>query len=305
MRYNSVWKPFVILLNLCTSFIAYSDDILGEWNAQKDIKNFSPYQYDNAKNWNSKQIASMLESNTTWSQLFFISYGARHRYNQGDTTIIKELIRLVQKNKVIPMTETYKLIIWERIANGDMVFEGRGIIIDDDLFNVAGKANWILRYIYGVRFGLVKINSTQFALDEMARKWTELYKGRSSGAIPEEIHNSKTLACLKDTLVLKTLIGTLQPSEKKTQYINTCLEQFKLKSVPKDPLVSGYYCNPDNYTIEYLNKIIELKTPLKSPDAWKRWYETNKSKIVYDEKKKKFVIPKTPIKKNTPQPNKK
>jgi hypothetical protein len=219
--------------------------------------------------------------------------------------MIKELIKLVQKNKVIPMTETYKLIIWERIRNGDMVFEGRGIIVDDDLFNVAGKANWILRYIYGVRFGLVQINSTQFALDELARKWTELYKGRSAGATPEVIHNSKTLACLKDTLVLKTLIFTLQPSEKKTQYINTCLEQFKLKSVPKDPLVSGYYCNPDNYAIEYLNKIVELKSPLKSADAWKRWYDANKSKIVYDEKKKKFVIPKPAQKKNTSQGNKK
>ncbi|MCS7077229.1 MAG: hypothetical protein NZ455_11000 [Bacteroidia bacterium] len=278
-------------------FSAHADDILGEWNVQKDIKNFSPYQYENAKSWTSKQIATMLENNTTWSQLFFLSYGARHRYNSGDTSIIKELIQLVQKNRVIPMTETYKLIIWERIANGDMVFEGRGIIVDDDLFNVAGKANWILRYIYGVRFGLVKINSTQFALDELARRWTELYKGKSAGAVPEEIHNSKTLACLKDTLVLKTLIGTLNPSEKKTQYINTCLEQFKIKSVPKDPLVSGYYCNPDNYTIEYLNKIIELKSPLKTPDAWKRWYEANKSKIVYDEKKKKFVIPKSNPKK--------
>jgi len=239
-------RHFFVLSALLLTYSVYADDILGEWNVQKDIKNFSPYQYENAKNWNSKQIASMLESNTTWSQLFFISYGARHRYNQGDTTMIKELIKLVQKNKVIPMTETYKLIIWERIRNGDMVFEGRGIIVDDDLFNVAGKANWILRYIYGVRFGLVQINSTQFALDELARKWTELYKGKSAGAIPEVIHNSKTLACLKDTLVLKTLIFTLQPSEKKTKYINTCLEQFKLKSVPKDPLVSGYYCNPDN-----------------------------------------------------------
>jgi hypothetical protein len=298
-------RHFFVLSALLLTYSVYADDILGEWNVQKDIKNFSPYQYENAKNWTSKQIASMLESNTTWSQLFFISYGARHRYNQGDTTMIKELIKLVQKNKVIPMTETYKLIIWERIRNGDMVFEGRGVIVDDDLFNVAGKANWILRYIYGVRFGLVQINSTQFALDELARKWTELYKGRSAGATPEVIHNSKTLACLKDTLVLKTLIFTLQPSEKKTQYINTCLEQFKLKSVPKDPLVSGYYCNPDNYAIEYLNKIVELKSPLKSADAWKRWYDANKSKIVYDEKKKKFVIPKPAQKKNTSQGNKK
>jgi len=298
-------RHFFVLSALLLTYSVYADDILGEWNVQKDIKNFSPYQYENAKNWTSKQIASMLESNTTWSQLFFISYGARHRYNQGDTTMIKELIKLVQKNKVIPMTETYKLIIWERIRNGDMVFEGRGVIVDDDLFNVAGKANWILRYIYGVRFGLVQINSTQFALDELARKWTELYKGRSAGATPEVIHNSKTLACLKDTLVLKTLIFTLQPSEKKTQYINSCLEQFKLKSVPKDPLVSGYYCNPDNYTIEYLNKIVELKSPLKSADAWKRWYDANKSKIVYDEKKKKFVIPKPAQKKNTSQGNKK
>lgn len=300
-----IWRVLVILFTLFFYVPAYADDILGEWNVQKDIKNFSPYQYENAKSWNSKQIANMLENNTTWAQLFFLSYGARHRYNQGDTTIIKELIRLVRKNKVVPMTETYKLIIWERIYNGDMVFEGRGIIVDDDVFNVAGKANWILRYIYGVRFGLVKMNSTQFALDELARKWTELYKGRSAGAIPEVIHNSKTLACLKDTLVLKTLIRSLQPSQKKTEYINTCLQQFKLKSAPKDPLMSGYYCNPDNYTTEYLNKIVDLKTPLKSPDAWKRWYEANKSKIVYDEKKKKFIIPKTPPKKTTPSKNKK
>jgi len=44
---------------------------------------------------------------------------------------------------------------------------------------------------------------------------------------------------------------------------------------------------------------------LKSADAWKRWYDANKSKIVYDEKKKKFVIPKPVPKKNTSQRNKK
>lgn len=282
---------FLSVLMLSSFPKVWADDILGEWSVQKDIKGFAPMQYEQAKSWTSTQIAAMVENNTTWAQLYFLCYAARYRYNQQDTTIIREMIRLVKKNKVTPMTETYKLIVWERIANKDMIFEGRGIIVDDDVFNVAGKANWILRSIYGVRFDMVTLKTNDYALEGLARQWKEFYKGKASGAKPEIVHNSKTLSSLKDTTVLKILIGSLAPSEKKKTYVNTCLEQYKMKAVPKNNLEPAYYCNPDNYAMEYLNKIVELKSPLKNADGWTRWYATNKSKLVYDEKKKKFLIP--------------
>jgi hypothetical protein len=48
-----------------------------------------------------------------------------------------------------------RLIIWERISRGEILFEGQGVQIEDDLFQVAGRANWILRNLYAKNFGHV------------------------------------------------------------------------------------------------------------------------------------------------------
>tara|TARA_R110002096_G_scaffold16898_8_gene57863 strand:+ start:3363 stop:3620 length:258 start_codon:yes stop_codon:yes gene_type:complete len=53
------------------------------------------------------------------------------------------LVAQLTNGKETKLAGTKRLIVWERITSGEILFEGMGREIDDDVFRVAGRANWV------------------------------------------------------------------------------------------------------------------------------------------------------------------
>lgn len=82
------------------------------------------------------------------------------------------IARLSEKRK-IALKNTADLIIWDRIASGDLKFYGHGSCITEDLFTVAGRASWILNQLTGENFAEVYGNLTPQDAEKFKKQWTE------------------------------------------------------------------------------------------------------------------------------------
>lgn len=82
------------------------------------------------------------------------------------------IARLSEKRK-IALKNTADLIIWDRIASGDLKFYGHGSCITEDLFTVAGRASWILNQLTGENFAEVHGNLTPQDAEKFKKQWTE------------------------------------------------------------------------------------------------------------------------------------
>lgn len=67
--------------------------------------------------------------------------------------LIPELILRITYTEVVGLKNYQDIIIWDRVDNGDMVLTGPGADIGDDLFAVAGRANYLLKNLTGEDFG--------------------------------------------------------------------------------------------------------------------------------------------------------
>src|SRR5690606_18119479 len=140
-----------------------------------------------------------------------------------------------------------------RISNGDITFEGKGLVIDNDLFTVAGRANQILQNLTSKNFGYVTISSSEKELETLKNKWKDYLGGKSVEEFkPEEYKNSK-IPEISSLSAVKALIISLQDNPTKEQITKNCLKNvYKLDEMPKDKGSSASYCNPDTYTFSYL-----------------------------------------------------
>ncbi|MBK7307804.1 MAG: hypothetical protein IPI88_12770 [Chitinophagaceae bacterium] len=120
-----------------------------------DLKGMTKEKFDAAKNWSVSEIIQKNLDAQTWPDTYLVIVGASSRKGE----VIDKLIAQLENLMITKLGLTSRLIIWERILSGDILFEGKGFQIDDDIFSVAGRANWILRSITGKTFGYVKPNS--------------------------------------------------------------------------------------------------------------------------------------------------
>ncbi|MBL7725677.1 MAG: hypothetical protein JNK27_16130 [Chitinophagaceae bacterium] len=80
--------------------------------------------------------------------------------------------RLSDKRK-IGLKYTADLIIWDRIASGDLEFYGHGGIIIEDVFTIAGRVSWILNQLTGESFAEVHGNLTKQDAEKYKQLWLE------------------------------------------------------------------------------------------------------------------------------------
>ena len=78
--------------------------------------------------------------------------------------------RLACKRKM-GLTGTADLIIWDRVATGDLQFYGHGGAIEEDLFTIAGRASWILNEITGEEFAEVHASLTKEQARQLNEDW--------------------------------------------------------------------------------------------------------------------------------------
>lgn len=108
-----------------------------------------------------------IDSSDDYSYIFEAQFWMMEHYRN----MIPELIRRITNKKEVGLINTADLIINERIASGQLKFYGHGGWCPDDLFTVAGRANFLLREITGENFGYVSMYSTEADLKKLQNRW--------------------------------------------------------------------------------------------------------------------------------------
>lgn len=90
--------------------------------------------------------------------------------------IIPELINRITDTSYVGLTDADDVVIWERVKTGEMKRNGIAFYVDDDLYIVAGRANWLLRRISGLDNGRVNIHPNPADLKIIKEKWMNWYK---------------------------------------------------------------------------------------------------------------------------------
>lgn len=117
-------------------------------------------------------ILDKIDNDSEYQYIFLAEYWIAFHYSD----IIPELIKWVTNKKEVGLVNSADLIIWERIQARQMRFYGHGGLSYDDLFTIAGRANWLLTQITGEEFGHVSMYSKQEQLEALQKKWMKWLK---------------------------------------------------------------------------------------------------------------------------------
>lgn len=115
-------------------------------------------------------IFKIFENEKEYTSLGDVEYWVVFNYKTG----IQELIKRITNTKEVGLVGSVNLVINYRVENGDMVLEP-GKVIDDDLFRVYGRANYLLKEITGEDFGSADMLSSDNELLKLQRKWIRWY----------------------------------------------------------------------------------------------------------------------------------
>ena len=273
---------FLILMTLC-SYTSFSQRLLTSWS-QQNIENYTKEMYDDAQKLSTTELLNKNSNDKSWGAVFLTLNASVNNYSK-DTIYLKALANQVTNNVETKLEGTSRLIIWDRIINGDIIFEGKGLVIDNDLFKVGGRANQILQNLTKKNFGEVAIQTTNEELEVLKNKWLSFLSNKSvKENKPIEFKNSK-IPEISSLSAVQALIISLQDNSKKDQITKSCLKKvYKLDEMPKEKGSSANYCNPDTYTFSYLGMLFSDKTfdENRNAKSWQIFWDTNHSKLVWN-----------------------
>jgi len=273
---------FLLLLTFC-SYSSFSQRLLTSWS-QQNIENYTKEMYDEAQKLTTSQLLTKNLNDKSWSAVFLTLNASINNYSK-DSAYLKALAEQVVNNTETKLEGTSRLIIWDRIITGDITFEGKGLVIDNDLFKVGGRANQILQNLTNKNFGFVTINSTSKDLKELKNNWLKFLTNTAIEEYkPAEYKNSK-IPEISGLDAVHALIISLQGNSKKDLITKSCLKKvYKLDEMPKEKGSSASYCNPDTYTFLYLGMLFGDKTYDETKDAkwWQNFWDTNHNKLAWN-----------------------
>jgi hypothetical protein len=181
---------------------------------------------------------------------------------------------------------TSRLIIWDRIISGDILFEGKGLVMDNDLYKVGGRSNQILQNLTGKNFGFVNIHSSEKELKELRQKWLKFLSNESVEEYKPTQYKNAKIPQISSLTAVHALIISLQNDSKKEQLIKNCLKKiYNMDEMPKERGSSESYCDPDTYTFSYLGMLFGDKKfdELKDAKWWQNFWEINHNKFVWND----------------------
>ncbi len=277
-------KKLVILLTLLTLFQElYSQNILISWG-QQDIENYTKEMYDNAQKLTSKELLAKNISDDSWSSVFLTLNASVNNF-QENKNYLKELAKQITNVKETKLKGTSRLIIWDRIIIGDIIFEGKGLVVYNDLFKVGGRANQLLQNLTNKNFGYVKINSTEEELKKLQENWLNYLSDKVVEEFnPIEYPNAK-IGEVSSLNAVEALIISLQDNPKKDIITKNCLRNvYNLEEMPKEKDSSANYCNPDTYTYGYLGMLFgnEKIDEKKDSKWWLKFWNENHDKLSWN-----------------------
>jgi hypothetical protein len=236
----------------------------------------------------SNRLAGNLTA-ASWPDVYHLLLGADA--HKADKVFLRKLSEQLTNRTERKLAKTSRLIVWKRITSGDIQFEGKGLQVDDDLFTVAGRANWILRTLTKKKFGYVLPEADETSLKSLQSRWRSWLDGESVAEVADPYPTAvKGLEEIRSLAALEALIVSLQPGEAKERVTKKCLSLvYHLDELPADPTSQARYCSPDTYTAGYLPELTEEK---ESHDAawWGKWWAAHGKHLRWNPETGKFAV---------------
>jgi hypothetical protein len=280
-------KPLLALtLLVLLSARAVADGTLIAWGP-RDLSGMTEERFNAAKKRTVAELVKLNQDLTTWPEAYELLLGVAQLKNNEQ--LRAELVKQIVLSEKPELTLTSRLIIWERIASGEILFEGKGLQVNDDLFTAAGRANWCLRTMTDRNFGVVRPNSTAADLEQLQASWQKFLAGDELEDTPARFPSEQSgLSEICSPEAIHALITSLRPGERKSEYVKTNLKQlYNLDALPDDPESPAQLCNPDTYANHFLESITQV-SGVQSWEWWETWWETNQEKLIWDPEVAKF-----------------
>lgn len=272
---------FVVLF--CFQF-SFSQKLLLSWS-QQNIENYTEEMYNEAQKLSPEQLLEKNKNASYWSEVFLTMNASVNNYKE-DKEYLKSLANQITDTKETKLRGTSRLIIWDRVVNGDIIFDGKGLVVENDLFLINGRANQILQSVTRKNFGFVTMYSTKQELEFLKSKWLDYFNGKPVEEFkPTEFKNAK-ISEISSLNAIHALIISLQENSVKDQITKNCLKKiYKLDKLPKEKDSPAIYCSPDTYTYGYLGMLFGDKTrdETKTAKWWLNFWNENQKKLSWNE----------------------
>lgn len=263
-----------------------ADGVLISWS-MRDVPGLTEQAFNDAKQLTTEKILQKNLAVESWLDAFLITVAATAK--KEDKQLLSGLVAQLTNSTPTKLKGAGRLIIWERITSGELLFEGKGYQVDDDLFTVGGRANWALRNVTKKNFGLVTPSSTTDDRAAIQKKWSRFLNGEQV----EEYKNpfattEKGLEEIRSLVALEGLIVSLKPTEAKNSLTKDCLQRlYKMDKLPSEG--PARLCSPDTLTNGYL-KILTGIEDQHDYDWWKNWWDKNRAKLEWSSKTARFEL---------------
>lgn len=284
-------KNLIIIFSLAMSLHVFSQRLLTSWS-QQNIENYTKEMYDDAQKLSASQLLEKNLKDQYWSEVFLTLNASINNF-QKDTEYQKSLVNQITNQNVTKLKGTSRLIIWDRIASGEITFEGKGLVFENDLFSVAGRANQILQSLTRRNFGYVSVNSTEKDLIILRNKWLDFLNGKSVEDFKADDFKNSKIPEISSLQTVKALIISLQDNSEKDKITKNCLSRiYKLNEMPKEKDSPAVYCNPDTYTFAYLTMLFgeEKRDESKDSKWWMNFWIENQNKLIWNSEKGIYKI---------------
>ncbi len=84
---------------------------------------------------------------------------------------LPELIKALTDTTYVGLTNAFDVTIWCRVKTGQLKENTYNYQIDDDVFKVCGRANWILKRLTKKEFGNIRCDTKQESIQLIQDKW--------------------------------------------------------------------------------------------------------------------------------------
>ena len=124
------------------------------------------------RNYNIEQIRNFIYKEKDYEYVFrcpFWIAADSVRYVQ----LIPELVKAITDETFVGLTNAGDVTIWARVKTGELKQNSLNYQIDDDIFRVCGRANWILKRLSKNEFGNIRIDTPMKDLLEIQKKWVK------------------------------------------------------------------------------------------------------------------------------------
>ena len=274
----------ILLTFICNTL--YSQKLLTSWS-QQNIENYTKEMYDDAQKLTASELLSKNLNDKSWSAVFLTLNASINNY-KTDKNYLQSLANQLTNKTETKLEGTSRLIIWDRIINKDITFEGKGLVIDNDLYTVAGRANQILQNLTSKNFGNVTISSTEKELETLKINWLNYLSDKNVEEIKLAEYQNAKIPEISSLEAVKALIISLQDNPIKEALTKKCLKNiYKLDELPKEKGSPASYCNPDTYTYAYLGMLFghEKLDESKNAKWWLTFWNDNNKQLIWNSKK--------------------